>query len=314
MNKLLRFYNQNRGIIWIVIFGIILVIALVNTLNSIAKESSKKRAEQVKEILLGTKESNYRENPDISITISDEKVSEQKNLIIDQFIRYCNAGQIQDAYALLSNNCRNNLYPTLDSFRSDYINNIFTTVKLYKKENYKENTYKVNLYEDVAETGRLDTSSIEEYYTIIAENGENKLNIHNYIGNKIVNKKNSTKNIQIEIKEKNIYKNYEEYTLEVKNLTNNEIKLDSLESTKKIYLTNSKDLKYYCLLNENTDNDITILPNSTKKIKLKFNIEYNNNNIINRMIISDIILNNKEYSNITNKTNYKDREKVIVEI
>ena len=41
MNILIRWYNQNRRMIWITVFTIIAVIALVQTLNNYYKNNTK---------------------------------------------------------------------------------------------------------------------------------------------------------------------------------------------------------------------------------------------------------------------------------
>ena len=42
MYKILRFYNQNRYIIWIVIVAVILAIGVIRVLNNYAKEENRK--------------------------------------------------------------------------------------------------------------------------------------------------------------------------------------------------------------------------------------------------------------------------------
>ena len=315
MNKLIRFYNQNRRTIWIVVFAVVLLIACISALNNISKMNSEKRAEVVKEINTGINEKDYIANPNIQVTISDDEVNENKNLIIDQFIRYCNAGQVQSAYALLSDSCKQYVYPTIELFNSSYVNKIFNTTRLYSKEHYTRQTYKVSFYEDIASTGKIIDTAIEDYYTITKnEDGNVRLNINNYIEEKTINKKSSNKNLEVSILNKRVFKEYEEYTLEVKNLTEKEIKIDSLESTRKLYLSKDSNFKYYCLLHEKTDNELIVFPKSTKKINLKFNMEYNSNNYANGITISDIILDNTEYEKLLNKTNYTNRGTISIEL
>ena len=42
MYRILRFYNQNRYIIWIVIVAVILAIGVIRVLNNYAKEENRK--------------------------------------------------------------------------------------------------------------------------------------------------------------------------------------------------------------------------------------------------------------------------------
>ena len=79
--------------------------------------------------------------------------------------------------------------------------------------------------------------------------------------------------------------------------------LDSLRDTKTAYLTNGV-LKHYSALNENTENDLTIYPNLTKKIRVKFNIEYNGINNASKMCFTNIILDKKQYDFTEKKKDY----------
>lgn len=315
MERLLKFYNQNRRIIWLIIFGIILFIAILNVLNNISKQNNQTKLEQSKESSNVRKESDYKENPNINVMISDEKVSEETKLVIDQFIRYCNAGQIENAYALLSNSCKEYLYPSIDTFKNNYINKNFSSTKLYSKESYLNRTYKVKLFEDVTATGKIITDAIEDYYTIVKQDdGSTKLNIGGYINEKELDGRANNSKIQVNILNKKVFVDYEEYIIEVKNLTDKEIKLDSLESTKNIYLSGDNNFKYYCLIHEKTDSELEIMPKSTKKVKLKFNVAYSSNSRKTNMNIDDIVLDNKEYNKAINKANYKERTTISIEI
>lgn len=315
MNKLISFYNQNRRLIWIIVFGILLFIGVFTILKNITKVENERDLKMIQDIANQKNYDDYKENPDINVTISNEKVNENNTLIIDQFIRYCNAGQKENAYALLSNKCKEYLYPTLDSFNEDYLKSFFSSTQLYEKENYKGRTYKINLYDDIAATGKILTESYEEYYTIVDENdGSVKLNINNYIEDRKINKKSFTDKVQITVLSKAVFKDYEEYTFEVKNLTDKEIMLDSLENTRSMYLKGNGDLVYYSMLHENTSYSLIVLPSSTKKIKVKFSVHYNFNNNVYGIKFSDIILDNKLYEKTKNKKEFKDRQQLYVEI
>lgn len=304
--KIFRVYNQNRKIIW---FGIA-IVAIIILLAKILPENISKGIEEKRLIQNNVyKESvlKEKENPDISITLSDKKVEQEKNLVIDQFIRYCNAGQIEEAYALLSDNCKSKLYPTIDFFKEKYINKIFRTTKLYSKEFNYGSTYKINLYENMTSTGRMPDTSIEDYFTIEYTKDAVKLNISGYITTKEINISRKNQYLQINIVSKDIYKEYEEYIFEVKNLTNKDLLLDSMENTRKVYLIGSKDEKYYSMLNEKTLADLTIPSGISKKVTIKFNNEYSGNGFIDSIVFSDIVLDKEAYNQSSNKIQYKDR-------
>ena len=256
MNKLLRFYNQNRKKIFIVIFSIIILIMLLNAFKEMLKKSSEREEQAYNNYINEQKQKEYKENPDIKKTISDIQVEEKKELIVDQFIRYCNAGQIENAYNLLTDDCKSELYPTIEVFINNYFKIVFNTTKLYSKEIYSGNTYKVKLYEDMLSTGNVSSGAIEDYYTIEKNDNVAKLNISNYIGSKKINKSASNDKLNVSVVSKKIFKEYEIYTIEIQNLTNKSIILDSMEDTKSTYLTGNGDVKYYCLVHEKVKNDL----------------------------------------------------------
>ena len=236
--NIIRLYNQNRRTIWIAIIAIIFIIIAIHVLNDLVK---KKNVEDNNTIINTITEKDYKNNLDISITLSDEDVKEEKELVIDQFIRYCNAGKINEAYNLLTDKCKEYVYPNIETFKKNYIDIVFNSKKLYSKERYTGSTYKVKLYEDMLSTGSISNSTIEDFYTIEKEN--TKINISGYIKEEQINKSASSNNIEINVLSKKIFKEYEEYTLEVKNNTDKDILLDSMENTRTIYLEGNGNVK-----------------------------------------------------------------------
>ena len=143
--NIIRTYNQNRRTIWIIIIAFIILLFVLRGLEGVFEKKNKEENQRHLNELLTPKEEDYIENPDIKVTISDEKVAEKKELVIDQFIRYCNAKKINEAYDLLSDNCKKYVYPNKDIFEKNYVNKIYNTTKLYSKEKYLYDTYIINL-------------------------------------------------------------------------------------------------------------------------------------------------------------------------
>ena len=303
--NIIRLYNQNRRTIWIAIIAIIFIIIAIHVLNDLVK---KKNVEDNNTIINTITEKDYKNNLDISITLSDEDVKEEKELVIDQFIRYCNAGKINEAYNLLTDKCKEYVYPNIETFKKNYIDIVFNSKKLYSKERYIGSTYKVKLYEDMLSTGSISNSTIEDFYTIEKEN--TKINISGYIKEEQINKSASSNNIEVNVLSKKIFKEYEEYTLEVKNNTDKDILLDSMENTRTIYLEGNGNVKYYPLIHEKSINDLTIPKSVTKVVTLKFTKEYNSKSVVNALAFSNIIMDSKEYG--LNSGNYTNRKGIIV--
>lgn len=254
--------------------------------------------------------------------ISEEKISEKtsqkQTQIIDNFMSYCNSGNIENAYNLLSENCKEELYPTIENFKSNYCDRIFTENKLYNVQAWivgkQGDTYKINLTEDTLATGKVAVSSIEDYYTVIYSNGEYKLNISSYIGKEEINKEKVQNNITIKVISKQIYMEYEIYSIKILNNTGNDIKIDSKEKTTSTYLTDNNDLHYISYNHELLDEDFVVRNGTYSDINMKFNKSYKTNITAKQMVFSDMILNYNEYKSSETKDKYSNRLNFSIDI
>ena len=92
--NIIRYYNQNKKKVWITASIIIIIILVIQMANFMVKLRLEREEEEKKNEILIRNEEDYKENPDISVEVKEEEVKEEKSLIIDQFIRYCNAGKV----------------------------------------------------------------------------------------------------------------------------------------------------------------------------------------------------------------------------
>lgn len=303
MMNLIRFYNKNRHAIWITIVVIILIFGVMKTLNNLSKNNAKDKSSSTNNSTTTYNKNNYSI---ISGTNMPNEVTSQSTNIIDNFIKYCNEKDISSAYNLLSNDCKETLYLTEEEFKNNYVNKIFSSYKMYDKRAWintnSSYTYSIKITEDLLSTGgNKEDMSIQDYYTLVKENGEYKLNINNYIGKEEINKTKAENGIEVYVIEKKTYIDYEIYTIKVKNNTQNEVILDSKEDTKTVYLTDTNNYNYVAFLNELSLDDITIKSGMTQTIKIKFNKSYNPKNVEKSIVFTNIILNYQEYLN--NKNN-----------
>lgn len=215
LNKFIRWYNKNRRIFWVIVFVAVIVINLPRVLNEYAKD----KKEESSSISSNTTTYGNESYSIISEETVKQEINEDNTTIIDTFIEYCNNSNPKEAYKMLSNNCKEILYPTEQDFIYKYYNKIFTNKKSYDIQAWISNvncyTYKINLKEDILSTGNADTFSIEDYYTIVYENGNYKLNINSYVGNIEINKYNETDDVKIEVLYKDIFMDYEIYNINV---------------------------------------------------------------------------------------------------
>lgn len=214
MNRIIRWYNRNRKVFWIIVFVAIIVINLPRVLNKFANSK--------KEVSSSINNTTTYNNENYSV-ITGETVKKEVNTeninIINSFIDFCNNGDVDKAYGILSNKCKEVLYPTLNEFENKYYKKIFNNKKSYNVQAWVsgENsyTYKIDLKEDILSTGNADSKSIEDFYTIVYEERSYKLNINNFINSVIVNKIKETDEIKIEVLSKDVFIDYEIYNIYV---------------------------------------------------------------------------------------------------
>ena len=169
MNKLIRYWNQNR--LKIIITGIIIVfiIILIQTINAILKNTRLEENEN-KETIVDTSK------PSESV-ITGEKLPEEttdSNVeTIKQFVDLCNEKDYQSAYNLLTEDCKNELYNTLDIFIENYCNKVFNIEKTYNLElwQYSTNTYTYRI--TYIENNMLATGEINSNNNIENSNTSN---------------------------------------------------------------------------------------------------------------------------------------------
>lgn len=320
MYKLIRFYNQNRKIIIRTILIIAFIICLIQLLNYFAKSNNKSKTNntiknenivqnEVKEKLISN-----------TSAISGEKISETKLIddgtVIKNFMDYCNSKDIEKAYNLLSDECKEQMYSTEEEFYQKYYINIFDNKELtYSIENWTDNTYKVELLDDILSTGRITSDSKNlDYITIVEQDGESKLNINSFIGKEIINKESESDDIKTTLIEKNVYMDYEVYKIKIQNNTNNKICLDTKEFTDKIYIENNKGAKFYSAISEIEDDVLIINEGCTNEIEIKFNSSYSSSKKIINMIFENVVLNYKEYLKNANKEEYNDYYTLKIEL
>lgn len=315
MRNIIRFYNENRLTFWIIVLIIIFIIFLLHFFNGLAREDSKRKIEASKtnEEINTTQTSINKEKKTTEPVTYGEEISNTKktnnNNTIESFFKYCKNNQIEEAYDLLSSNCKEVYYKTKEEFQKKYFNTIFKSDKEYQYELWssgKFNIYRIKIFDDMLSTGNAKNGKfIEDYYTIVKEDGKNKININNYIGRENIDKTETIGNLQINIKFVDMYKEKFNYSINIKNTGNTNIILDTREKTNSTYLLNDHDTKIIGLLYENIKEDFEIKPNEQKNINISFNVGYRNDLSIEKMVFSDICLN---------KQNLKYKTKLEIEI
>lgn len=322
MNKLIRFYNQNRKSIFKFIGFIACVILLIQVLNYFTKinnqgsnvTSNTNTISSSSNIMTTNTTSKINNSSAITGEIIGSSKSKEIEAI-EQFISYCNDADLVNAYKMLSTDCREEIYQKGNYFQENYYNKIFSTPKTYSIQNWNSSTYLVELAEDVMATGvSRDGKKVQDYITVVNDDGENKLNINSYIGKTEINKEDTKNNITINVLRKHTYMDYETYDIEVKNTSGNIILLDTKKSTKTIYLQDTNGVKYQSYNNEILANNLIVDNNRTNKLTIKFANAYSSTRRINKMVFSNIVPNYNEFKSLDDKSKYDKMETIVINI
>lgn len=298
MHKLRRFIYQNKYQILGVLGIIAFILIIIQLMNLWARKNNNSEIENRQQNTTIVNENNSGVISEKS-AVTGKEVSKQQldneTTAINKFMEYCNNQDFENAYNMITEECKKQMYNSLDIFKQSYYKNVFNGEKKnFTIENWVKDTYRVNITGDVLATGNVDEYSKQDYITVKQVNGEYKLNINNYIGYTEINKKTTEKNISIEVIGKNTYKDYETYTFNATNNTGSVMQLDNISNTESLYIEDSKGVKYPYYNHELTTPMITVSAGQTKEITIKFYSSYVSTKKIERIVFSNIMLKNGE--------------------
>ena len=137
----------------------------------------------------GEIDTNYKPHePIMDIGEVPENLKNPINELIGSFVDKCNDKDYEAAYNMLSEDCRNNVYPDIENFKK-YVDYVFDSKKIFNIQNFSniDNTYvyNVTILDDILATGYNNEEDMEYYvekYVIKNNNGNLELSIREYIG------------------------------------------------------------------------------------------------------------------------------------
>lgn len=305
MHMIRKWYYDNKEKILATIITIALILLFINIFNNYYESKQYETDDKTNTINVTTKE-NINNEIDGELTgsaslttggsVSGEKLSKDIT-IIDKFISNCSEGKIEEAYELLTDECKETNFPTLEVFKTNYYKPIFNIPKIYTAQNWSGNTYKVIIKDDILQTGKVSDKDSQDYMTI-PDASIGKININRYIGRTIKEKTTATDNLEFTYVKKETYMDYEEYTIRVKNLTTEEIILDSGESTKNIYLLDSNNVKQYANTAEINYENLVLIPGAIKEYIFRFSNSYSINRTMKTLNFENVIINDNETTKV----------------
>lgn len=298
LRKLRILYHNNKTKIWLILGIIIFVYIIIRMFNAQIKKENEEKINN------GTNQNfqvtTYLPSSQTSVMTNSSTTKEnvkKDTEIIKNFIDFCNDNNIEEAYNLLSQQCKDELYKNINDFYNKYYKNIFNEKRSYNIENWassKNITYKVKYLNDIMSSGTVNDEYIEEYITVVTENNEKKLNINQFIGKEELNLKRETDNLNITVVNKYVYYDYEEYEIIFENNTDKNIILDTKENTESVYIEDTKDVKYTWFGNEVPNSYLNLNSGESKRLRLKFNEIYTGKKTDSTIYLTDVNIDGQE--------------------
>ena len=306
-----NFYRKNKEKIasFAKIFGILILIGFALA-HSISNNSS--NSEENSETALYTPDKTIISGDNI-----DKDTYKQEENLVKTFVEYCNNQQIQEAYNLLTNECKEKMYPNIETFRNNYYDVIFNQNRECNLQSWvadgNYHTYKVTFIEDIMSTGNYENvEKFEDYITVATKSGEQKININSYIKTEEINKSTKTEDLEINVKNADVYMNSVKYFLEITNLTENDILLDTLKN-KNVRLVGTNDAEYALDDSNLFSSNLVIYKNSKdRKVELKFTKQYGSEVKGKSIEFKKIITNYEEY--LKDPDNYSEYNKTSIKL
>lgn len=248
--------------------------------------------------------------------VSEEEFKEEENLV-KTFVEFCNAQNYSEAYNLLTKECKNKLYPTLESFKTNYCQIIFGARREYNMQSWISdggyNTYRVRFTQDFISTGVYnETEKYEDYITIVTNDQSKGINVNGYIKTVNVNKQTDIEELEMQVLSVDVYLDYIEYYIKAKNTGNKDILLDTLSNNDNIKLIGTNNATYRLYGANSNMLDLKINANSSKNIKIKFVKQYGSNVNGQSIEFRKAITDYAEYQN--DKENYNNYKTITVNL
>lgn len=293
-NKYIRYFNQNKSKVIMIVIAVILAFILIQALNQFIEDENKSRINELTNTVIIDKEI---KDSVIKEGSTSTEVAKKSKSMIDEFVKYCNTRNTKKAYELLSQDCKDILFPTEEDFINTYYNLVFNSYKEYEIENWVSNgnyiTYKIRYTNDaLAQGGYKSEYTLEDYYTIVKQKDDYKLNINKFVSREQINKSQTKDNFSINVVARENFIDYQIYEVYFNNKNAYPVKTYDESESSTWNVTDERGLEYLAFTNEIPDNNLRVESGVEKKIKIKYAKMYN----LNRKI-SEIKFNNMYFEN-----------------
>lgn len=290
-----RFYGRNKFILWLLV-----IIVVVFTLFSKAmiKDRNERRdnsSSNSTTTIVADLNNNIANKTDEEIVKSVQNSED----VIKAFIYFCNNGKIDSAYEMISDSCKEELYPSKEIFISDYYNKYFQDYREINLSEYNsEGTYRVNFLNDMLASGSTEQQVVNtDYITVLSKR---KIAVSRFISRENTEKIGSNQYVRCTVLRKVTYVDHYEMVVKVDNLISADMYLDDINENGSIYCIGQDGGKYKINIQNYTEEDLKLSGNESKTITLEFDKSYNFENV-SSILFENIRIINYEYGDEYNK-------------
>ena len=222
-----------------------------------------------------------------------EELKDPINELIGKFVEKCNQKDYEAAYNMLSEDCKNNVYPDIENFKI-YVDYVFDSKKIYNIQNFSniDNTYvySVTILDDILANGLNNEEDMEYYiekYVIKDNDGKLELSIREYIGRDDLTYIYEDDNMKIKVE--SVDRQYESvtYNLNITNKSDKTIVFADYTEDYEIALDTSEGIKRRA---DELLTPVIVEEGESKNFSIKFTIFFDAGTQINGLIFDYIRL------------------------
>ena len=211
-----RFMKNNRKILLIVILIWIVVIMINNWIKNRPTST--------------IPETSYEAHTSIMTSSATVPKSLQVDYeeLIAKYVDYCNKGEFDLAFKMLSEDCRENAFDNnVENFML-YLVDVMPTAKEYSIQNYSNTTlngkkayiYQVKYFDDILATGLSDKDysyTEEKIVFTLSEKNKIDMSVGNFLYYTDIKRITENEYLKVDVKNKKVYYSIEEYTINIMN-------------------------------------------------------------------------------------------------
>lgn len=290
--KISRFIKKYGMIVIVVIF----VWLLIFTLNQYLK----RRNTTENKI-----EKTYNPDTPVMTMDSDSIPNKYKSTMrdtIDKYFNYCKSGDYENAFNMLTDECKDYLYENnVENFKKYYARFFDNDSKTYYIQNYSnfDGYYIYDLYilDDIEVTGATNgNGEKKEKITLTKVNNEFKISNNGYIGNKKIGVCAEDENMKVEVTSKDISYEREGYNITVTNKTDKYLLISDGSFKNEVTLNLGDQLR---TATNTQATSFLVGPNSSQEFTFIFTKFADDGSIITELNLNDVRFYEKYNTSLT---------------